>query len=162
MESRIKTYLSFLLDDEIFAVNVEKVLEVLEFPKITKVPKAPAYIEGVVNFRGEILPVVDTRIKFNMPETKETSETVIIVLDLVFKEKSVILGAMVDAVKDVIEINITEIKSVPEMGSRYNVDFLSGMYRIDERFIMILDIDKVFSIEEMSVKSQAESELEII
>jgi len=158
MDLRKQTYLSFHLGDEVFAIRVDKVLEVLEMPKITKVPKAQKYIRGVVNFRGEILPVVDTRIKFNMIELEEKLNMVVIVLDLVYREKSVILGAIADSVKDVIEINSNDIKSIPEMGSRYNAEYVSGMWKNDEGFIMILDVDKVFSIEELSVKELSDIE----
>jgi purine-binding chemotaxis protein CheW len=158
MESRNETYLSFILGDEVFAIKVDKVLEVLENQKITKVPKAPEYINGLINFRGEILPVVNTRIKFNMPELVETDNTVIIVLDLNFNGKQVELGAMADAVKDVVDIRLTEIKSVPDIGIKYSIDYVSGMYKYGDHFIMILDVDKVFSIEELSVKEKIDTE----
>lgn len=145
------SYLSFNLADETFALNVKKVLEVLQMQKITKVPQTPDYIRGVINFRGEILPVIDTRLKFNMPAIEDNPRTIIIVLDLEVKGKELKVGAIADSVKDVIDIKEIDIKDVPEMGSRYNTDFLYGMIRVDEEFIMILDIDKVFSVEEINL-----------
>jgi len=145
------SYLSFCLADETFAINVKKVLEVLQLQKITKVPQTPEYVRGVINFRGEILPVIDTRLKFNMPEIEDNPRTIIIVLDLEVKGKEVKIGAIADAVKDVIDIKEVDIKDVPEMGSRYNTDFIYGMIRVEEEFVMILDIDKVFSVEEISI-----------
>ena len=150
-DSNKNSYLSFRLGNEIFAITVQKVLEVLEIQKITKVPKTPNHIRGVINFRGEILPVIDTRIKFNLPIAEETIKTVIIVLDLQINDKTMTLGAIADSVCDVLEINETDIKAVPELGSRYNVEFLIGMFKNDDGFIMILDIDKVFSVEELSI-----------
>ncbi len=148
------SYLSFKLADETFAISVKKVLEVLQMQKITKVPQTQSYVRGVINFRGEILPVIDTRIKFNMPAIQDNARTIIIVLDLNIKSKNVKVGAIADAVKDVIDIKTIDIKDVPEMGSRYNTDFIYGMIRQDEEFIMILDIDKVFSVEEVNLINQ--------
>lgn len=145
----INSFLAFRLGEEIFATNVDKVLEVLEIQKITKVPQTPVYMRGVINLRGEVLPVIDTRIKFNMPQAEDTERTVIIVFDLQLKEKKIMLGAIADSVKEVLEINDKDIKPVPELGSEYNSKFIQGMYKSHEDFIMLLDIDEVFSIEEL-------------
>lgn len=155
-EDRHKSsYLSFRLDKEVFAVSVHKVLEVLEIQKITEVPRTPDYMRGVINFRGEILPVIDTRVKFNLPPAQETNKTVIIVLDLIIKDKQMMIGALADGVKDVIEIAAEEIKPVPEMGSHYNTEFLNGMFKADDDFIMILDIEKVFSVADVQLVQAA-------
>lgn len=160
-KARKKThYLSFKLDKEIFAVSVYKVLEVLQMQKVTLVPKAPDYIKGVINFRGEILPVIETRTKFNMPERQESEKYVIIVLDLKVNNQKIILGAIADGVRDVLEINEEDIKDVPEMGSNYNTEFLSGMLKKDDGFIMILDIDKVFSVEDLSIMTETTVSME--
>jgi len=151
MTDEKNSYLSFSLADETFALNVKKVLEVLQLQKITKVPQTPDYIRGVINFRGEILPVIDTRLKFNMPAIEDNPRTIIIVLDLVVKGKDLKIGAIADEVKDVIDIKDSDIKEVPEMGSKYDTDFIYGMIRLNEEFVMILDIDKVFSVEEISI-----------
>jgi purine-binding chemotaxis protein CheW len=158
MSNEKNSYLSFSLANETFALNVKKVLEVLQMQKITKVPQTPDYVRGILNFRGEILPVIDTRLKFNMPAIEDNSRTIIIVLDLVVKSKELKIGAIADAVSDVIEINDTEIKNLPEISSRYNTDFIYGMIRIKEEFIIVLDIDKVFSEEEIFlVKNSTET-----
>jgi len=154
-----ESYLSFNLADETFAINVKKVLEVLQMQKITKVPQTQSYVRGVINFRGEILPVIDTRIKFNMPSIEDNARTIIIVLDLQIKGKEIKVGAIADAVKDVIDIKGIDIKDVPEMGSRYNTDFIFGMIRVDENFIMILDIDKVFSVDEINLVRDTQEEV---
>lgn len=137
-------YLSFHLGKEVFAVSVNKVLEVLEKQHITEVPKMPDYIKGVINFRGDILPVLETRTKFNMPDRADDSKYVIIVLDLEYNDRSIALGAIADSVRDVLEINPSDIKPVPELGSEYNTEFLKGMIKTDKGFLMILEIDKVF------------------
>ncbi|MDP4266490.1 MAG: chemotaxis protein CheW [Bacteroidota bacterium] len=158
VESIKKSYLAFRLDEEIFAVGVAKVLEILEMQPITKVPKTPKYMRGVINMRGDVIPVIDARLKFNMSVTEDTIRTVIIVLELEIRNKKVILGAIADSVKEVLEISDDEIKDVPEIGSKYNTEFITGMVKSGEYFIMLLDIDKVFSIEDIiSVKDDNEN-----
>ena len=118
---------------------------------ITQKPKSPDYIRGVINFRGNILPVIETRIKFNMPQRDQSCKYVIIVLDLTKNNKKMQLGAIADGVKDVLEISEDKIIDVPEMGSNYNMDFVRGMIKQKDNFIMILDIDKVFFEENIEI-----------
>lgn len=148
--STLTSYLSFKLGNEIFAANVGKVLNILEMTKITKVPKAPDYMKGVINLRGTVLPLVDTRIKFGLSATEFTANTCILVLDITIGEESLQVGALVDAVQEVLEIEPQNILSPPNIGSKYHSEFISGMYKVtDEQFIMILDMDRVFSTEEL-------------
>lgn len=146
------SYLSFSLYKETFAMNVVNVLEVLEKQSITQVPDTPEYIVGVVNFRGEILPVLETRLKFKMPH-REEENYVIIVLELNTNGKKQLIGAIVDSVVDVIEISDNHIKEVPEMGSNYNSEYLKGMLKSEKGFTMILNIHKVFSQHESEIIS---------
>ena len=143
-----ETYLSFKLKTELFAVNVNKVLEVLERQYITTIPQAPAFLSGVINFRGEVLPVIDIRRKFNMKDREENDKYVIIVLDLNIKG-NLKLGAIVDGVRDVMELNDSELKEVPSVGYNYRSDFIIGMHQAAEGFMLILDFDRVFSEEEV-------------
>lgn len=150
-------YLSIRLDSELFGVSVHKVLEVLEKQHVTRVPNVPDYIKGVINFRGEILPVIEARQKFNMPERAANEKYVIIVLDLEVGDKRLMLGVIADGVKDVIELSEEAIKDVPEMGSNYNTEYLSGMVKLEEGFLMMLNVDKVFSTEEINLISEAQA-----
>ena len=144
------SYLSFKLGEEIFAANVSKVLNILEMTKITKVPKAPEYMKGVINLRGTVLPVVDTRIKFGLEPTEFTANTCILVLDIDIESDSVQVGGLVDAVQEVLEIEPHQILPPPNIGSKYRSEFIVGMYKLtDEQFIMILDMDRVFSSDEL-------------
>lgn len=152
------TFLSFRIGKETFAVSVAKVLEVLEKQYITEVPNVPDYIEGVINFRGKIIPVIDTRLKFRLPKRAEGEKYVVIVFDLNVEGKKMLIGAMADSVHDVISFDETSIMDVPEMGYSYNTDFLLGMLKNETSFTMILDIDKVFSKEEVSLLQQTGSE----
>ncbi|MDX9768873.1 MAG: chemotaxis protein CheW [Tenuifilaceae bacterium] len=148
--SRINSYLSFKLGDEEFAAHVGKVLNILEMTKITEVPKAPVYMKGVINLRGTVLPVIDTRIKFGMTPTEYTTNTCIIVLDIDVDGETIQVGALVDAVQAVLEIEKGKIMPPPSIGSKYKSEFIEGVANIDEKFIMILDMDAVFSTEDVT------------
>lgn len=154
MEQETKTksnvYLTFKLGDEVFAAHVGKILNILEMTELTQVPKAPDYMKGVMNLRGAVLPVIDARIKFGMEETEYTSNTCIVVLDVDMDGDSVHVGAIVDSVQAVITINNDQIQPLPTLGSRYKAEFIFGMAKMDEGFIIILNMDAVFSADEIT------------
>lgn len=150
-KNRINSYLTFKLGDEFFAANVSKVLNILEMTKITKVPKAPSYMKGVINLRGSVLPLIDTRIKFDMPETEYTTNTCILVLDIFLNNETVHVGALVDSVQEVIELDDANIQPPPSIGTRYRSEFIEGIAKVDEEFIMILNMDLIFSTDELSL-----------
>ena len=144
-----KSYLSFKLGEETFASNVSKVLNILEMMKITKVPRAPSYMKGVINLRGVVLPVIDTRLKFGMSPIEITPNTCILVLDVKVNDQEVKVGAMVDSVQEVLELYKDDIQPPPSIGSKYESEFIYGMAKSGEEFIMLLDMDKVFSADEI-------------
>ncbi|WPP53535.1 chemotaxis protein CheW [Catalinimonas niigatensis] len=145
-------FLTFKLEEESFGVNVSKVLEILEVGHITKVPHAPEYMRGVVNLRGNVLPVIDSRVKFGMTSQSFTVDTCIIVLSIqVDDTESIKVGALVDAVQEVMEINETEINPMPTVGTRYRAEFIRGMVNQEEDFLMVLDVDRVFTSEELNL-----------
>jgi purine-binding chemotaxis protein CheW len=148
-EKKQNSYLSFKLGQETFASNVSNVLNILEMMKITKVPKAPLYMRGVINLRGTVLPVIDARLKFGMTAIEETTSTCILVLEVIVDTETVKVGAMVDAVEEVLELNEKDIQPPPTIGSKYKSEFIYGMAKSEEDFIMLLDMDKVFSLEEL-------------
>ena len=152
---KLKSYLSFKLGEEIFAANVSKVLNILEMTKITQVPKAPNYMKGVINLRGTVLPVIDTRIKFGLSATEFTPNTCILVLEVIVENEHLHIGALVDAVQEVLEIEDEELLAAPTLGNRYRSEFINGMYKLtDEQFIMMLDMDRVFSVDDVNLLSQ--------
>lgn len=149
---RINSYLSFVLNEELFAITVKNVLEVLQGAEITPIPKTTDFIKGIINFRGEVLTVVESRKKFNMPEPEEKpEEEIIIVLELEVNDTTVKLGATVDRVKDVIEIKTNSIKPIPELGLKYNPEFVVGALKKDKGFLMVLDAERIFSTEEVDL-----------
>jgi purine-binding chemotaxis protein CheW len=149
ISSEVNSYLSFRIGSEIFAVNVINVLNILEMTKITKLPKAPEFMKGVINHRGKVLPIIDSRLKFDIEEGEITSTTCIIVFEINRDNSIINIGAVVDAVKEVLEIDKTDIMQVPSIGKYNNTDFLQGICRTDEGFVMILDIEKVLITDEV-------------
>ena len=144
-------YLTFKLDEEIFALDVAKVREILDFTDITKVPQTPDFMRGVINLRGSVVPVVDMRLKFGMSKTEKTVNTCIVVVEVTTEGETTVLGALADSVQEVIELDPGQIEPAPGIGTKLRTDFISGMGKHDGRFIMILDIDKVFSSDEITV-----------
>jgi purine-binding chemotaxis protein CheW len=142
-------YMTFKLGDELFAINVSQVREVLEIPQITKVPTAPAYMRGVVNVRGQAIPVVDLHLRFGLPSTPDTLQSRVIVMELTIDGESTVIGGLADSVHEVIELEPGNINPPPSIAMRWRTDFILGMGRRGEEFIIILDVNKVFSSDEL-------------
>ena len=142
-------YLTFKLDDEVFALGIDKVREVLDYTSITKVPHTPEFMRGVINLRGGVVPVIDMRLKFGLPRTEQTVNTCIIIVEVEVEGETTILGALADSVQEVLDLEPQQIEPAPKIGTKLRTEFIRGMGRRDERFIIILDIDKVFSGDEL-------------
>ncbi len=149
--SKTGQYLTFGLGDEIFALDVAQVREVLDLITITKVPRAPEFMRGVINVRGSVVPVVDLRLKFGLPKTETGMDTRIIVMDLFLDGETAVIGALADAVHEVMELNSTLIEPPPKIGMRWRTEFIQGIGKHDGQFIIILDIDRVFSTDELAL-----------
>jgi purine-binding chemotaxis protein CheW len=143
-------YLSFILDNEQFAVDISKVREVLDFTKVTKVPRTPDFMRGVINLRGNVVPVVDMRLKFGLPETKKTVNTCIIIVEVLLDDETTVLGALADSVQEVFNLESINIEPPPKLGTRLNTEFIKGMGKRNDEFVIILDLNKVFSAGELS------------
>ncbi len=144
-------YITFKLGDESFALNVAQVREVLEIAQITKVPTAPAYMRGVVNVRGKAIPVVDLRLKFGLPAVPDTVHTRILVIELELDGENTVLGGVADSVHEVIELEPAQVTPPPRIAMRWRTELIQGMGRRGEEFIIILDLEKVFSMEETAL-----------
>jgi len=138
-------YLTFKLDEEVFALDVAKVREILEYNSVTKVPQTPEFMRGVINLRGSVVPVIDMRLKFGMSATEQTVNTCIIVVEVNMEGETSVLGALADSVQEVVEMEPEQIEPAPHIGTRLNTNFIKGMGKHEGAFVMILDIDKVFS-----------------
>lgn len=146
-----RQYLTFRLGEETFAVDVTKAREILDFSSPTRVPQTPGYMLGVINLRGSVVPVVDLRLKFGMTATATTRDTCIIVLEIMADGEALIVGAVADSVQEVLELAADRIEPPPRIGTRLNTEFIRGMGNHDDRFLMILDIDRIFSADEISL-----------
>jgi len=153
VESIVETtqFLTFKLDEELFALDIGKVREVLDFTTITKVPQTPDYMRGVINLRGSVVPVVDMRIKFGMPEAERTVNTCIIIVEVELEGEGVVMGVIADAVQEVLDLEPDQVEPPPKIGTKLNSDFIRGMGKVSDRFLMILDIDRVFSSDDLAV-----------
>ncbi len=151
-------YLTFNLDNEAFALDIGKVREVLDYTRITKVPQTPDFMLGVINLRGSVVPVVDMRLKFGMTSSEVTVNTCIVIVEIDLEGETTILGALADSVQEVIELDPENIEPPPRMGTRLKTRFIKGMGKRDDQFIIILDIDKVFSTEELSLAQNMSEE----
>ncbi|OGR19397.1 MAG: chemotaxis protein CheW [Desulfobacterales bacterium GWB2_56_26] len=143
-------YLTFKLADEIFAFDVAKVREILELTTITKVPQTPDFMRGVINLRGSVVPVIDLKLSFAMARTEQTINTCIIVVEVYLDGETIILGVLADSVQEVVEMEPDLIESPPRLGTKLNTEFIKGMGKVENNFVMILDIDKVFSAQELT------------
>ncbi len=144
-------YLTYKLGDEVFAFDISKVREVLDFTTMTKVPKTPDFMRGVINLRGSVVPVVDLKLKFGMEKTEKTVNTCIIITEVTVDDESMVLGALADSVQEVMDLESDHIEPAPTIGSQLNTEFIKGMGKHNDGFIIILDIDKIFSAEELSM-----------
>ena len=150
-------FLTFKLGDEVFALDITKVREVLDFTTVTKVPRTPEFMRGVINLRGSVVPVVDLRLKFGMSKTESGVNTCIIITEVTVDNDTTVLGALADSVQEVLDLDEEHIAPAPKIGTKLKTEFIKGMGKRDDRFIIILDIDKVFSSDELAMVKQDET-----
>ena len=163
-ESSSSQYLSFTLRDEDFAVEIFKVREVLDVATLTKIPRMPDYLCGVINLRGNVVPVVDLGLRLGMEPVQKTINTCIMIMEILVEEEgsSVLMGVLTDAVQAVLDLDQATIEKVPRMGTNLNTDFIKGMGRHDEKFLILLDIDKVLASEgELALRDMAEQAMNL-
>lgn len=144
-------YLTFYLDNEEYALSVTRVQEVLELKEPSRLPQMPYYMEGIVNVRDSVLPVVDMRRRFSLQEVERTVDSAIVVMELSggAEDRATTVGCLVDGVDAVVEIDPSQIEPPPEIGTTVDSDFLQGIAKVEERFAMILDPDALFNRREI-------------
>ncbi len=144
-------YLTFTLGGEMFAVGILNVKEIIEYGNITEIPMMPALIRGVINLRGAVVPVVDLAARFGGKPSEVQRRTCIVIVEVTQEDDRHDIGIMVDAVSEVLEIPSKEIEPPPSFGSRIHADFIAGMGKVNHKFVIILKIQKVLSVDEMAV-----------
>lgn len=151
-------HLTFTLGKEVFALDIASVREVLELTAITKIPRTPEFMRGVINLRGHAVPVMDLRLKFGMPRAEATVDTCIIIVEVDFEGDRIIMGGMVDSVREVFELPTDRIESAPRMGTSISTDYIKGIGKQDDLFIIILDIGRIFSAAELALAREAQKD----
>jgi purine-binding chemotaxis protein CheW len=145
-------YLTFTLGEEMFAIGILAVREIIEYGSLTEVPMTPPFIRGVINLRGAVVPVIDLAVRFGRTPRETTKRTCIVIIETAANgAQSRQMGIVVDAVSAVLEIAPADIEPPPEFGARIRIDFISGMGKISGKFVVLLDVDKILSIEEIAV-----------
>ncbi len=150
VETMLNQYLTFKLGEETFALDVSQVREILDFTTITKVPRSPEFMRGVINVRGTVVPVVDLRLKFDMAPMERTLDTRIVVVEVVGDNELMVIGALADSVHNVINIATDQIEDTPRVGTQFNTDFIKGIGKQQDGFIIMLDINCIFSADDIA------------
>ena len=143
-----RQYVTFHLGRELFGVEVARTREILSLVPVTRVPQMPDYLLGVINLRGQVVPVVDLRLKLGLPQVETTRESCVIVMEVDLDGEPIIVGGLADAVREVLELRSDQTEPPPRMGLRLQAEFIAGMGKVDEEFLILLDIDRIFSAEE--------------
>ena len=143
-------YLTFMLGGEVFALGILRIKEIIEYGQLTEVPRMPPFIRGVINLRGAVVPVIDLGARFGKEATKIWRRTCIVIIEVDFDDERHVVGVMVDAVNEVLDIPSSEIEPAPNFGAHIRADFIQGMGKVGGKFVIILDVNHVLSLEEMS------------
>jgi purine-binding chemotaxis protein CheW len=147
----VSQFLTFKLDQELFAMEVGSIREILEFSTMTRVPGMPDYVRGVLNLRGSVVPIVDLKLKLGIGLAHLTVHSCVVILEIIVDGERTVLGALVDSVQDVINLDASQVAPPVRMGTRIDSMAIRGMGKRDDRFVMILDLDRIFSAHELRV-----------
>ena len=149
--------LTFTLAGEVYATNVECAREVLEFAHVTPLPKAPTWMRGVLNLRGNVIPVLDMKQKLGMGPTEGTRDTCVLILEIDFEGEATLVGMLADSVREVIEVHPTELDPPPRFGSRVSTEYVKGVGRRHEQLYILLDIPKIFAEDDLELAQEAQT-----
>jgi purine-binding chemotaxis protein CheW len=149
-DSRLQQYLTFTLGGDIFAIGILSIKEILEYEQLTAVPMTPPSIRGVINLRGSVVPVIDLSARFGGQRSKLSRRTCIVILEVSSGDDDLVIGIVVDSVSEVLEIPASEIEPAPSFGAKIRTDFIAGMGKVDGKFVILLDIGQVLSVEDLT------------
>lgn len=149
-------YLTFMLGNEVFAIGILTIKEIIEYGQLTEVPMMPEFIRGVINLRGAVVPVVDLTARFGRKSAEVTKRTCIIIIEVAAADDETnVVGVVVDAVNEVLEIPASEIEPAPAFGARIRTDFIQGMGKVNGKFVILLEVGKVLSVEDLALLQHA-------
>ncbi|MDY6949200.1 MAG: chemotaxis protein CheW [Pseudomonadota bacterium] len=150
VETQIDQYLTFMLGGEVFAIGILAIKEIIEYSSLTEVPMMPACIRGVINLRGAVVPVIDIAVRFGRGAAPVTKRTCIVIIEVSANGERQDVGVIVDAVNEVLEIPIADIEPPPTFGARIRTDFMRGMGKVNQKFVILLDVDHVLALDELA------------
>lgn len=148
-DKSLAQYLSFVLDGEVFAISVASIREIIDSSSVTRIPKMPEFMCGVINLRGSVVPVVDMCVKFDIGRVEPSVDNCIVVIEVRVDGEITVVGALVDAVQEVFEIEVSQLEPAPKMGTRLDTSFIEGIARRDDALVIVLNPDRVFSLVEL-------------
>ncbi len=151
-------FLSFILADEYYGIDILRVQEIKGWTPVTRVPQTPEHMKGVLNLRGTVVPIIDMRMRFSLEEVEYTPLTVVIVMTVKSDSGERLVGIVVDAVSDVLNVGKDDIKPTPDFGDTVSTDFINGLASVDDKMVMLLDADKLFNVEELATEETLEQE----
>ncbi|MDZ7584072.1 MAG: chemotaxis protein CheW [Thiobacillus sp.] len=151
-------FLTFMLGGEVFAIGILAIKEIIEYGNLTEVPMMPDYIRGVINLRGSVVPVVDLSARFGRKNTELTRRTCIVIIEVASDQEKQVIGVVVDAVNEVLEIQADQIEPPPAFGAKIRTDFIRGMGKVEEKFVIILNVDNVLSIDDLGLLERVAEE----
>ncbi len=147
----ITQFLTFELNADVYGIEILNIREIIDFGNITRVPMMPNFIAGVINLRGSVVPVIDLALRFNDKPSVRTKRSSIIIVDVEYEQQNLEIGVTVDVVNEVLDISTNNIESAPSFGTKIRTDFISGMGKVNDQLLVLLDIENILSIEELSV-----------
>jgi len=150
VSEKITQFLTFLLNNEIYGINILNIKEIVDYGNITKVPMTPKFIAGVINLRGNVVPVVDLALRFSQKASTRTKRSSVVILEIKHMEQYLEIGITVDMVNEVLDISSDEIEPSPSFGTKIRTDFISGMGKVNDQLLVLLDIENILSIDELS------------
>jgi purine-binding chemotaxis protein CheW len=160
--SEQRQYLTFMLGGEMFSISILAIKEIIEYSGLTEVPMMPVSIRGVINLRGAVVPVMDLSARFNKPSTAVTKRSCIVIVELARDDQdSQVMGVVVDAVNAVLEIPASEIEPPPAFGAKIRTDFIEGLAKVKGKFVILLDVNQVLSVEDLGALTQAATAAEL-
>lgn len=146
----ISQFLTFMLNTDVYGINILNIKEIIDYGNVTRVPMMPEFVAGVINLRGSVVPVVDLALRFSVQAAEKTKRTSIVILDKKFEDQVLEIGVIVDVVNEVLDILSDEIEPAPRFGTKIRTDFISGMGKVDGELLVLLDIENILSINELS------------
>ena len=148
-------YLTFMLGCEVFAIGILAIKEIIEYGQLTVVPLMPEFIRGVINLRGAVVPVVDLAARFGRKSSEVSMRTCIIIIEVAADDETSVIGVVVDAVNEVLEIPVGEIEPPPAFGAKIRTDFIQGMGKVNGKFVILLDVSNVLSVDDLAMLQHA-------